>query len=86
MIAASLRGIRGGVGTSATLAALAYALQAMEQKVLVVDKCPENTLGLHFNLDLTPLKAGRAPHSTSNPGTRLPGKSAKGCACCPTGT
>ena len=54
MIAASLRGIRGGVGTSATLAALAYALHAMEQKVLVVDMCPENTLGLHFNLDLTP--------------------------------
>ena len=54
MIAASLRGIRGGVGTSATLAALAYALHAMEQKVLVVDMCPENTLGLHFNLDLAP--------------------------------
>ena len=54
MIAASFRGIRGGVGTSASLAALAYALYAMEQRVLVVDMCPENTLGLHFNLDLAP--------------------------------
>ena len=86
MIAASLRGIRGGVGTSATLAALAYALHAMEQKVLVVDMCPENTLGRISTWTWPPLKAGRAPHSTSNPGTRLPGKSAKGCACCPTGT
>ena len=54
MIAASFRGIRGGVGTSASLAALAYALYAMEQRVLVVDMCPENSLGLHFNLDLAP--------------------------------
>lgn len=54
MIAASLRGVRGGVGTSSTLAALAYALHSLGQKVLVVDMCPENTLGLHFNLDLAP--------------------------------
>jgi len=54
MIAISLRGIRGGVGTSSTLAALAYALHALGQRVLVVDMCPENTLGLHFNLDLAP--------------------------------
>lgn len=54
MIAISLRGIRGGVGTSSTLAALAYALHTLGQRVLVVDMCPENTLGLHFNLDLAP--------------------------------
>ncbi|MFP3515543.1 cellulose biosynthesis protein BcsQ [Pseudomonas sp. SIMBA_077] len=51
MIAMSLQGIRGGVGTSSTLAALSYALSTLGQKVLVVDMCPENTLGLHFNLD-----------------------------------
>jgi len=51
MISMSLQGIRGGVGTSSTLAALGYALSTLGQKVLVVDMCPENTLGLHFNLD-----------------------------------
>lgn len=55
MTAISLRGIRGGVGTSSTLAALGYALHTLGQKVLVVDMCPENTLGLHFNLDFAPL-------------------------------
>lgn len=55
MTAISLRGIRGGVGTSSTLAALGYALHALGQKVLVVDMCPENVLGLHFNLDLAPI-------------------------------
>lgn len=54
MTALSLRGIRGGVGTSSTLAALGYALHTLGQKVLVVDMCPENALGLHFNLDLAP--------------------------------
>ncbi len=45
MICVSLRGVRGGVGTSSTLAALGYALHQLGQKVLVVDMCPENTLG-----------------------------------------
>lgn len=54
MIAMSLQGIRGGVGTSTTLAALGFALSALGQKVLVVDMCPENALGLHFNLDYAP--------------------------------
>ena len=54
MIAMSLRGVRGGVGTSSTLAALGYALHELGQKVLLVDMCPENSLGLHFNLDLAP--------------------------------
>ena len=36
MIAMSLQGIRGGVGTSTTLAALGFALSALGQKVLVV--------------------------------------------------
>ncbi|MFJ7882739.1 cellulose biosynthesis protein BcsQ [Pseudomonas sp. NPDC096917] len=54
MIAMSLKGIRGGVGNSTTLAALSFALSALGQKVLVVDMCPENALGLHFNLDYAP--------------------------------
>lgn len=56
MIAMSLRGVRGGVGTSSTLAALGFALHALGQKVLVIDMCPENSLGLHFNLDFAPLE------------------------------
>jgi len=51
MIALSLRGVRGGVGTSSTLAGLAFALHALGQRVLGVDMCPENVLGLHFSLD-----------------------------------
>ena len=54
MICVSLHGVRGGVGTSSTLAALGYALHQLGQKVLMVDMCPENTLGLHFNLKLGP--------------------------------
>ncbi|WP_337459889.1 cellulose biosynthesis protein BcsQ [Pseudomonas psychrophila] len=50
----SLQGIRGGVGTSTTLAALSFALSSLGQKVLVIDMCPENALGLHFNLDYAP--------------------------------
>lgn len=65
MIALSLQGIRGGVGTSSTLAALSYALSTLGQKVLVVDLCPENTLGLHFNLDFA-LPGGWAPATLAN--------------------
>ena len=54
MIAMSLRGVRGGVGTSSTLAALGHALHELGQRVLLVDMCPENSLGLHFNMDLAP--------------------------------
>ena len=54
MITLSLRGVRGGVGTSSTLAALGHALHELGQKVLLVDMCPENSLGLHFNMDLAP--------------------------------
>lgn len=65
MIALSLQGIRGGVGTSSTLAALSYALSTLGQRVLVVDMCPENTLGLHFNLDYA-LPGGWAPATLNN--------------------
>ena len=46
----SMQGIRGGVGTSTVLAALGHALNRLEQRVLLIDMCPENLLGLHFNL------------------------------------
>ncbi|WP_353231458.1 cellulose biosynthesis protein BcsQ [Pseudomonas helleri] len=65
MIALSLQGIRGGVGTSSTLAALSYALSTLGQRVLVVDMCPENTLGLHFNLDYA-LPGGWASATLNN--------------------
>lgn len=35
MISMSLRGVRGGVGTSSTLAALGHALHELGQKVLL---------------------------------------------------
>ena len=85
MIAMSLRGVRGGVGTSSTVAALGHALHALGQKVLLVDMCPENSLGLHFNMDLTPAKAGHGRPWTSNPGTNMPGWWNQACACCPMG-
>lgn len=47
-----LQGIRGGVGTTALLAGLAYELHRQGQRVLLIDCCPENQLGLHFGLDL----------------------------------
>ncbi|WP_349573313.1 cellulose biosynthesis protein BcsQ [Azotobacter salinestris] len=48
----TLRGVRGGVGVSSLLAALAYALQGLGERVLLVDMCPENLLRLHFDLPL----------------------------------
>ncbi|MGL4315106.1 MAG: cellulose biosynthesis protein BcsQ [Pseudomonas sp.] len=48
----ALGGIRGGVGTTSLVAALGFALQQMEQRVLLVDLQPRNLLGLHCNLEL----------------------------------
>lgn len=56
MISMSVRGVRGGVGTSSIVAALGYALHQLGQKVLLVDMCPQNILGLHMGLDLAPAK------------------------------
>ncbi len=50
MTTLSLRGIRGGVGTSSLLAAVGYALESLGERVLMIDMCPENMLRLHFNL------------------------------------
>ncbi|MFW0754072.1 cellulose biosynthesis protein BcsQ [Pseudomonas sp. H11T01] len=50
MTSLSARGVRGGVGNSSLLAALGHALHHLGERVLLVDMCPENLLGLHFNL------------------------------------
>ncbi|EPJ2808634.1 cellulose biosynthesis protein BcsQ [Pseudomonas putida] len=52
MTSLALHGVRGGLGRSALLAALGYALQGMGERVLLIDLCPSNLLGLHFNLPL----------------------------------
>ncbi|WP_375057392.1 cellulose biosynthesis protein BcsQ [Zobellella sp. DQSA1] len=44
------KGIRGGVGTSSLLVGLAYELNRLDQRVLMVDFCPENQLRLHLGL------------------------------------
>ncbi|MGJ7512998.1 cellulose biosynthesis protein BcsQ [Pseudomonas baetica] len=53
MISLGLYGLRGGAGTTSLLAALGYALHTLEQRVLLVDMCPDNLLRLHFNLAVT---------------------------------
>lgn len=50
MIKVCVHGLRGGVGASSLTAGLAAALHQLEQRVLVIDLCPSNSLGLHFNL------------------------------------
>ncbi|ATP44697.1 cellulose synthase operon protein YhjQ [Pseudomonas putida] len=52
MTSLALHGVRGGLGRSALLAALGYALQEVGERVLLIDLCPNNMLGLHFNLPL----------------------------------
>jgi cellulose synthase operon protein YhjQ len=51
--ALSLRGLRGGVGTSSLLAATGHALHSLGERVLLVDMCPENLLRLHFNVSVS---------------------------------
>lgn len=50
MTALSLRGLRGGVGSTSLLAATGQALHSLGERVLLVDMCPENLLRLHFNV------------------------------------
>ncbi|MBK4995114.1 cellulose synthase operon protein YhjQ [Pseudomonas sp. S37] len=52
MTSLALHGVRGGLGRSALLAALGHALQGVGERVLLIDLCPGNLLGLHFNLPL----------------------------------
>lgn len=50
MISLALHGLRGGLGRSSLLAALGYALHELGERVVLIDLCPDNLLGLHFNL------------------------------------
>jgi len=52
MTSLALHGVRGGLGRSALLAALGHALHGVGERVLLIDLCPSNLLGLHFNLPL----------------------------------
>ncbi|RON08800.1 cellulose synthase operon protein YhjQ [Pseudomonas brassicacearum] len=53
MTALSLRGLRGGVGTSSLLAATGHALHSLGERVLLIDMCPENLLRLHFGISVS---------------------------------
>ncbi|KIH85233.1 cellulose biosynthesis protein BcsQ [Pseudomonas batumici] len=53
MTSLSLRGLRGGVGTSSLLAATGHALHSLGERVLLVDMCPENLLRLHFGVSVS---------------------------------
>lgn len=46
----ALQGIRGGVGTTAIVAGLAWAAREQGARVLAVDLCPDNLLGIHLGL------------------------------------
>lgn len=50
MSSLGLRGLRGGCGVSSLTAGLGQALHALGQRVLLIDLCPENLLGLHVGL------------------------------------
>jgi len=47
-----LQGIRGGTGTTSITAALAWALQQLEESVLVVDASSDNMLRLFFDIPI----------------------------------
>mgnify|MGYP001041621437 FL=1 len=46
----ALQGIRGGVGVTSITAGLAWALQELNESVLVIDFTADNLLRLHFNM------------------------------------
>lgn len=46
----ALQGIRGGVGTTSIVAGLAWAAREQGARVLAVDLCPDNLLGIHLGL------------------------------------
>ncbi len=48
----ALQGLRGGCGATALSAALGWALNALQQTVLLIDLSPANQLAAHFNLPL----------------------------------
>lgn len=52
MITIALNGLRGGVGTSATVAGIAHAAWKEGHRVLALGLCPNNQLALHFGLSI----------------------------------
>jgi cellulose synthase operon protein YhjQ len=48
----ALQGLRGGCGATSISAALGWALNALQQTVLVIDFSPVNQLAAHFNLPI----------------------------------
>lgn len=52
MTVVALSGMRGGVGTTALVAGVGFALHRLQQRVLMIDLHPRNLLRLHFNLAL----------------------------------
>lgn len=50
MITVALQGIRGGVGTTSIVAGLALAAWEQGARVLAVDLCHDNLLGIHLGL------------------------------------
>lgn len=46
----AMQGIRGGVGSTSITAGIAWALQQLEESVLVIDLSPDNLLRMHFNM------------------------------------
>ena len=49
----ALQGLRGGCGATSLSAALGWALNALQESVLVIDFSASNQLAAHFNLPLT---------------------------------
>ena len=48
----TLQGLKGGVGTTTVTANLAAAINAQGLPVLVIDLSPQNSLRLHFSMDI----------------------------------
>lgn len=46
----ALQGIRGGIGVTSIAAGLCWALQQLNESVLVIDFTADNLLRLHFNM------------------------------------
>lgn len=61
----ALQGIRGGVGTTSIVAGLAWAAREQGARVLAVDLCPDNLLGIHLGL---PRDDGRGWSRLAAPG------------------
>lgn len=63
----ALQGIRGGVGVTSIAAGLAWALQQLNESVLVIDFTSDNLLRLHFNMPFLQIHGwARSYHDQQN--------------------